>query len=75
MQRLSLVEVLVGIPDPRRQGIRYPLTALLSLTVVAILAGMKSLEAIAQFGRYHGPALAQALGFRRGQTPRQEHLQ
>ena len=30
---------------------------------------MKSLEAIAQFGRDHGTALAHALGFRRGKTP------
>jgi hypothetical protein len=46
-----------------------PWTAVLSLTVVAVLAGMKSLEAIAQFGRDHGPALAHALGFRRAKTP------
>jgi DDE_Tnp_1-associated/Transposase DDE domain len=67
---LSLVEVLATIPDPRsRQGLRHPLTAILSLAVVATLAGMKSLEAIAQFGRDRGAALAHALGFRRGPTP------
>ncbi len=70
MERLSLVETLASLPDPRHpKGRRHPLTAVLSLTVVATLAGMKSLEAIAQFGRDHGPAFAQALGFRRGQTP------
>lgn len=70
MERLSLVEVLATVPDPRsRRGLRHPWTAVLSLTVVAVLAGMKSLEAIAQFGRDHGFALAQALGFRRGKTP------
>jgi DDE_Tnp_1-associated/Transposase DDE domain len=66
----SLVEELATVPDPRsRKGRRHPLTAILSLTVVATLAGMKSLEAIAQFGRDHGPALAHALGFTRGKTP------
>src|SRR5919109_1295673 len=67
---LSLVEVLATVPDPRfRKGRRHPLTAILSLAVVATLAGCKSLEAIAQFGRDRGRRLAHALGFTRGQTP------
>ncbi len=71
----SLVEFLATIPDPRKpRGRIHPLTAVLSLTVVALLAGMKSLEAIAQFGRDHGPALAHALGFRRGKTPAKSTL-
>lgn len=75
MAALSLCEALALVPDPRRpRGVRHPLTAVLSLTVVAILAGMKSLEAIAQFGRDHGPALAHALGFRRGKTPAKSTL-
>jgi hypothetical protein len=75
MQRLSLVEVLATIPDPRdRRGCRHPLTAVLSLTAVALLAGMKSLEAIAQFGRDHGVPLAHALGFTRGKTPNKSAL-
>jgi hypothetical protein len=49
--------------------LRHPWEAVLSVTVVAVLAGMKSLEAIARFGRDHGPPLAHALGFRRGKTP------
>jgi len=70
MPALSLVEVLSSVPDPRsRKGRVHPLPAVLSLTVVAILAGMRSLEAIAQFGRDHGPPLAHALGFTRGKTP------
>ena len=67
---LSLVEALAAVPDPRkRKGRRHPLRAVLSLSVVAILAGCKSLEAIAQFGRDHGFPLAHALGFTRGKTP------
>lgn len=67
---LTLIEVLATIPDPRRRrGIRHPLSAVLSLSVLAMLTGVKSLTAIAQFGRDKGPALAHALGFRRGKTP------
>lgn len=43
--------------------------AVLSLATVAMLAGCKSLHAIAQFGRDHGAPLAHALGFRRAKTP------
>lgn len=67
---LSLLEVLSEIPDPRqRRGIRHPLSAILGLAVVAMLAGCKSYQAIAQFGRDKGFSLAQLLGFRRGKTP------
>jgi hypothetical protein len=45
------------------------LSAILGLTVVAFLAGCRSLEAIAQFGRDHGTKLAHPLGFRRGKAP------
>jgi hypothetical protein len=75
MERLSLVEVLTTVPDPHEhKGLRHPVTAIRSLTVVAVLAGMKSLEAIAQFGRDHGTPLAHALGFRRGKTPTKSTL-
>lgn len=67
---LSLLEILADIPDPRhRRGIRHPLSAILGLAVVAMLTGCKSYQAIAQFGRDKGFALAQLLGFRRGKTP------
>jgi hypothetical protein len=67
---LSLLDVLSDIPDPRhRRGIRHPLSAILGLAVVAMLTGCKSYQAIAQFGRDKGFALAQLLGFRRGKTP------
>jgi len=67
---LSLLDVLAEIPDPRHpRGIRHPLSAILGLAVLAMLTGCKSYQAIAQFGRDKGFALAQALGFRRGKTP------
>jgi hypothetical protein len=42
---------------------------MLGLAVLAMLSGCKSYQAIAQFGRDKGFALAQVLGFRRGKTP------
>jgi hypothetical protein len=67
---VSLLDVLAQVPDPRsRHGRRHPLSAILSLTVLAMLSGAKSYQAIAQFGRDKGPRLAHLLGFRRGKTP------
>jgi len=66
----SLVEVFHTVFDPRsRQGLMHDLVPTLSLAVVAILAGRTSLSGIARFGKLHGPTLAHALGFRRGDTP------
>ena len=67
---LSLLEILAQVPDPRsRHGRRHPLSAILSLAVLAMLSGAKSYQAIAQYGRDKGPALAHLLGFLRGKTP------
>jgi hypothetical protein len=67
---LSLIEHLAQVPDPRRRkGVIHPLSAILSLTVLAMLTGAKSYQAVVQFGRDKGAALAHALGFRRGKTP------
>jgi hypothetical protein len=67
---VSLQEVFALLPEVRQaRGRRHPLLAILNLTAVALLAGMKSLEAIAQFGREHGPELAQTLGFTHWPTP------
>jgi hypothetical protein len=62
---ISLMELLEGIHDPRRaQGRRHPLAALLSLAVVATLAGMTSYEAIVQYGKERGWGFLQHLGFK-----------
>jgi hypothetical protein len=72
---LSLLEVLAGIPDPRNpKGVRYPLPAVLSLVVLAMLTGCKSYVAIAQFGREQAGPFALALGFRRTKTLRKSAL-
>jgi hypothetical protein len=67
---LSLQEAFEAVPDPRQaSGRRYALGVVLTLAATAMLAGARSLYAIAQFGRDHGRRFAQALGFARGQTP------
>ena len=66
----SLWEYFQEVPDPRsRQGRRYQLPAILTLASVAMLSGIRSLYAMAQFGRDHGAAFAEALGFDRKKTP------
>lgn len=70
MAALSLIEVLAEVRDPRsRHGRIHPLSAVLALTVLAMLRGCRGPVAISQFGRDHGASLAHALGFRRGRTP------
>ena len=67
---MRLREALDGVPDHRSsQGRRHPLGAVLSLAVCAMLCGARSLYAIAQWGRDHGAAGGQALGFPLGKTP------
>ena len=62
--RISLMELLEGIHDPRRaRGKRHPLPALLGLAVVAMLAGMTSYEAIVPYGKERGWEFLQHLGF------------
>jgi hypothetical protein len=61
-----LMELLEGIDDPRcARGKRHPLAALLALAVVAMLAGMTSYEAIADYGRQRGWEFLRLLGFTR----------
>jgi hypothetical protein len=63
---VSLMELLEGLPDPRRaRGKRHPLPALLALAVVAMLAGMTSYEAIVDYGRGRGWEFRRLLGFTR----------
>jgi predicted transposase YbfD/YdcC len=45
------------------------LAAVLNLVAVAVLSGLRSLHAIAQFGRSLSPALARQLGFTHAKTP------
>jgi hypothetical protein len=62
----SLFDSLCQIPDPRRaQGKRHPLPAVLSLLVLSLLAGMRGLQGVVEFGRNLPPDVVAALGFTR----------
>src|SRR5262245_63587346 len=64
-----LFDLLGQIPDPRRaEGKRHPLGAVLSLLVLAMLAGMRGLQGVVDFGRNLPPDVVVALGFTRSKT-------
>ena len=74
----SLAEALATIPDPRQpygwrpQYPPIPLVAMLQLTLAATLCGVRSLYAIAQWGRERledDPALLESLGMPPGRSP------
>ena len=72
----SLAAAFATVPDPRRAAsVRYPLAAMLTLAVCAILANHHSVLAIAEWGARQPPAQLRDLGFRAGQTPCQSTLQ
>src|SRR5256885_783776 len=52
VQVASLIRVLAAVPDPRaRRGVRHRLVAVLVMSVCAVLGGMCSFVAIAQWAR------------------------
>jgi len=67
----SLLTALAAVPDPRhRRGRRYAAATILTFAVCAMLAGSRSLYAIAQWGRDQGSAeVRAALGITRASTP------
>jgi hypothetical protein len=66
----ALWEVLEGVPDRRgASGRRYPLPAILAITVAAMLAGRTSLAAIARWGRRLDREALRALGIARPRAP------
>jgi hypothetical protein len=65
----SLLDLLRTIPDPRRrQGTRHPLPAVLSLLILALLAGMRGLQGVVDFGRNLPRDVIEALGFKHPKT-------
>jgi predicted transposase YbfD/YdcC len=66
-EQRGLLDALSAVPDPRNpRGVRYPLTALLTVAVCAVLAGASSFAAIADW-LYDLDEQAQIkLGFTRG---------
>src|ERR671932_2654644 len=64
------------VPDPRRrQGTRFPLPAILTMAVAAILANHLSRLAMAEWGTAQSPAIKRALGFPKNRTPHASTLQ
>jgi hypothetical protein len=67
---LSLLEALAAVPDHRsRHGRRYPLAVVLSIAVSAMLAGARSLYAIAQWAREHRALVTSTFGLPARWTP------
>jgi predicted transposase YbfD/YdcC len=72
----SLAAAFTRVPDPRRAAsVTYPLVAMLSLAVVAILANQLSELAIAEWGARQPAERQRALGFVAGRTPCQSTVQ
>jgi predicted transposase YbfD/YdcC len=72
----SLAAAFTRVPDPRRAAsVTYPLAAVLSLAVAAILANHLSELAIVQWGARQPAERLRALGFAAGRTPCQSTLQ
>ena len=66
----SLLRAFEEVPDPRSaHGRRHPLSAILALSVCAMVSGACSLYAIAQWGRMQDPNTLKELGFTRERTP------
>jgi predicted transposase YbfD/YdcC len=71
-----LAAAFTRIPDPRRAAsVQYPLVALLTLAVTAILANQLSELAIVQWATRQPVERLRALGFPAGRTPCQSTLQ
>lgn len=68
--RGSLLSAFIAVADPRKpRGRRFPLPALLSLIVIALLSGCKNPTQIYSFAKAHR-ALLPKLGFRPPVNPR-----
>jgi predicted transposase YbfD/YdcC len=72
----DLLAAFASVPDPRRrQGVRFPLPAVLALAAAAILCNHLSILAIAEWGASQPPTILRALGFRKGVSPHQTTIQ
>lgn len=71
----SLMEILRGIPDPRkRRGIRHPLVGILSLVVIGFICGLVNLKDISLYAKAHWEELGDTLGFTRTYAPNRTTL-
>jgi predicted transposase YbfD/YdcC len=71
----SLAAAFASVPDPRRQAsVTYPLPAVLSLAVMALVCAQTSVLAMAEWGARQSLDLLCQLGFADGRTPCQSTL-
>jgi hypothetical protein len=71
----GLYEVFEQIPECRKaRGVRFKLPTILAVAACAVLAGQKSVAAIAQWAREQDPEILRHLGCRRGQAPSETTL-
>ncbi|MGZ3384628.1 MAG: transposase family protein [Isosphaeraceae bacterium] len=64
-----LLDLLSQVPNPRRaEGKRHPLPAVLSLLVLVMMAGMRRLQGVVDFGRNLPAEVVTALNFTRPET-------
>lgn len=72
----SLAAAFSQVSDPRRvASIRYPLAAILAMTVAAVLSGQQSVLAISEWAARQPATMLASLGFSGVETPRQPTLQ
>src|SRR5438105_358320 len=71
----DLLAAFADVPDPRRrQGTRFPLAAVLTLAMAALVSGHLSVLAIAQWGADQPPQRLRSLGLPDGVAPHQSTL-
>lgn len=72
----SLLDAFAQVPDPRRAAsVRFPLAAILAMTVAAILSGQQSVLAISEWMARQPLATRTALGLSGPTTPHQSTVQ
>jgi predicted transposase YbfD/YdcC len=71
----SLLAAFASVPDPRREAsVAYPLPAILTMSVAAVLCAQTPVLAMAEWGKRQSAPLLITLGFPKAQTPCQSTL-
>jgi hypothetical protein len=66
----GLFEVLCEIPDPRqRRGVRYRIQSIMATALCAVLAGARSITAIAEWAAEQSPQTLRRMGSKYGRPP------
>lgn len=66
----SLVEIFRQIPDGRcRRGVRHPMSAILSLVFIGLLARIREMAVLERWARAHWDQLKEPLGFTQDEPP------